>query len=394
MNWTEHLSSRAHNLKPSTIREILKLTQGAQVISFAGGLPAPTLFPIAEIDQAARSVLREQGAKALQYSTTEGYMPLREWIAERYPKVTAEQVQIISGSQQGLDLVAKVLLDPGDTVVVAAPTYMGAIRAFDAYEANYLTLGCDAEGVRLAALEQALKRGAKLIYLIPDFDNPTGVSMSAARREGLVALARQYQVPIFEDNPYGELRFEGEALPSLQSLAPELVIHAGTFSKIMAPGFRLAWLIAPTELLNVVMRAKQAGDLHTSTLTQMIAYEVAKDGFIDAQIPQLRSYYKAQRDVMLQALEQHFPSAVQWTRPKGGMFLWVTLPEGVNAIDILRQAVEEGVAFVPGEPFFATGGGENTLRLSYSVATHEQIRKGVARLGAVLKSRLEPTPVS
>lgn len=388
MTWSDHLAKRSSRMKPSTIREILKLTQRSEVISFAGGLPAPGLFPVEALKAATQKVLGEQGSAALQYSTTEGYAPLREWVAEAH-RTVPEAVQVVSGSQQGLDLVAKVLLDPGDKVVVTAPTYMGALRAFDAYEPHYLTVGVDEQGMLPDELEAALKEGPKLIYAIANFDNPTGITLSLERRHKLAELARAYDVPVYEDDPYGELRFTGEALPTLYSLAPERVIYGGTFSKIMVPGFRLGWLVAAPELLMVVARAKQAADLHTATFTQMVAHEVIKNGFMAGQIKRVRDYYRGQRDAMLKALSAHFPAEVSWTEPQGGMFLWVTLPGGHDATELLNEAVKRGVAYVPGGPFFAGGGGENTLRLSYSIATAEEIDKGMASLGSVLHEALQ-----
>ena len=387
MNWDAYFANRMNNVKPSTIREILKLTQGSDVISFAGGLPAPDLFPIDRLRAAADRVLAEQGRRALQYSTSRGDARLRGWIAERHG-TGADRIQIVSGSQQGLDLIAKTLLDPGDTVLVGEPTYMGALRAFDAYQVGYRTVPVDEDGLDVDQLEAALAERPKLLYVIPNFDNPTGARLSLARRERLVELCARYDVPIFEDDPYGELRFAGEALPSLLELAPERVIHASTFSKILAPGLRLAWLVLPSGLSDPVERIKQAADLHTSTLTQLITHEVVQGDFIDRQLERVRSYYRVQRDAMMAALESSFPAAAQWTRPDGGMFVWVTLPHEQNAADVLREAVARGVAFVPGGPFFANGGGDNTLRLSYSVASEAQIAGGMAQLGALLHERL------
>ncbi len=395
MNWSESFATRTRNMKPSAIREILKLTQRSTVISFAGGLPAPHLFPTERLRSAADAVLAERGAEALQYGTTEGYLPLRTWVAAQLGAggaegVTAQNVQIVSGSQQGLDLLGKLFLDPGDTVVVAAPTYMGALRAFDAYEPNYLSVPTDDEGMLPDALGAALKTRPKLLYVIPNFDNPTGVTMSLERRKLLLELAARYGVPILEDNPYGELRFEGDALPNLHALAPEGVVYCGTFSKIMVPGFRLAWVVASPEVLTLLTRAKQAADLHTATFTQMIAFDVTQDGFMDAQVDKVRAYYKSQRDLMLRALDKYMPEGVRWTRPAGGMFLWCTLPEGLNATEIAYEAVKEDVAYVPGETFHTDGSGLNTLRLSYSVATPEEIDTGIARLAEVFAGRLNP----
>ncbi len=380
-------------MKPSAIREILKLTQSSEVISFAGGLPAPHLFPVEQLRDAAETVLTQSGREALQYSTTEGYRPLREWVAARL-QASAEEVQIVSGSQQALDFIAKLFLNPGDTVVVGAPTYVGALRAFDAYEVEYISVPTDDEGMLPDALGAALETRPKLVYVIPNFDNPTGVTTSLERRQALVELARRYGVPILEDNPYGELRFEGAELPNLHTLAPDVVIYAGTFSKIMVPGFRLAWVLADPEVITLLSRAKQAADLHTATYTQMIAYEVAKDGFIDAQVLQVRDYYRGQRDLMLTALDAYMPREVRWTRPAGGMFLWVTLPEGINASEIAYDAVRQKVAYVPGESFFTDGSGLNTLRLSYSVASPQEIDEGVRQLGRVFAGRLENARVS
>ena len=400
MNWSTRFAHRTHNMKPSVIREILKLTSRSGVISFAGGLPAPNLFPVERLREAADMVLTQRGAEALQYGMTEGYGPLREWVAAQLnadgvktdgvqvdgvKDVIPEQVQIMSGSQQALDLLGKVFLEPKDTVVVAAPTYMGALRAFDAYEVSYLGVPTDSEGMLPDALEAALQTRPKLVYVIPNFDNPTGITMSLARRKLLVELAARYGVPVLEDNPYGELRFSGEALPSLYSLAPEGVVYCGTFSKIMVPGFRLAWVVADPEVITLLTRVKQAADLHTATYTQMMAYEVTKDGFMGAQVDRVRAYYKHQRDLMLRALETSMTADVQWTRPAGGMFLWCTLAEGVNATELAYEAVKQGVAYVPGETFFTDGTGLNTLRLSYSVATPAEIETGISRLGQVFE---------
>ena len=388
MNWSSLFARRTERIQPSAIREILKLTQGGEVISFAGGLPAPALFPIERIREASDRVLAQQGERALQYSTTEGYPPLRAWAAEQLPGTDAERVQIVSGSQQALDLVAKALLDPGDRVVLAAPTYMGALRAFDPYQPEYLTVASDDDGLLPDSLEAALKRAPKLVYVIPNFDNPRGITMSLERRRNLIESADRYGVLIFEDDPYGQLRFEGEPLPSLFELAPDRVVHSSTLSKTVAPGLRIAWLVAAPELLEQLTRIKQAADLHTSTLGQMVAHAVVEGDFLAEQLPRIRSYYHRQRDAMLAALDTHLPSSVHSTRPEGGMFLWLTLPVGSDGLELLQSAARRGVAYVPGAPFFADGSGLNTLRLSYSVASLELIERGVATLGAVLTESL------
>ncbi len=388
MDWSSLFARRTERIKPSAIREILKLTQGGEVISFAGGLPAPELFPIERIREASDRVLAQQGEHALQYSTTEGYSPLRAWAAEQLPGTDAERVQIVSGSQQALDLVAKALLDPGDRVVLAAPTYMGALRAFDPYQPEYLTVASDEDGLLPDSLEAALKRAPKLVYVIPNFDNPRGTTMSLERRNNLIESADRHGVLIFEDDPYGQLRFEGEPLPSLFELAADRVVYSSTLSKTVAPGLRIAWLVAVPELLEQLTQIKQAADLHTSTLGQMVAHAVVEGDFLAEQLPRIRSYYHRQRDAMLAALDTHLPSGVHSTRPKGSMFLWLTLPEGSDGLELLQSAARRGVAYVPGAPFFADGSGLNTLRLSYSVASLEQIERGVATLGAVLTESL------
>lgn len=382
MDFSNHFAKRTGRLKPSAIREILKLTQKSSVISFAGGLPAPSLFPLERIKEASIKVLND-GPQALQYSTTEGYLPFREWIAARH-HAKVENVLVTCGSQQGLDIIAKLFLNPGDKVAVAEPTYLGAVQIFDSYEAHYIGIPCDDDGMTLEGLETALRQNPKLVYAIPNFDNPRGTTMSLERRTKLVELAQKYNVPIYEDDPYGELRFESDAIPSLFELAPEVVIYGGTFSKMVVPGFRLGWIVAPTQVLQIAARAKQATDLHTSTFTQMIAHDIAQGDFMKEQIQKVRSYYRNQRDLMLGNIEKYFPEDIHFTRPKGGMFLWVTLPKEKNALPLLEEAVKRGVAYVPGEPFFANGGGKNTLRLSYSVATPEQVEKGIKSLGELL----------
>lgn len=320
-SWLAQLAARTQQIKPSAIREILALTQTGDVISFAGGLPAPNLFPVNEIEAASSRVLDTYGPAALQYSTTEGHRPLREWVAARFSNATADDVQIVSGSQQGLDLVAKCLLDPGDKVAIAAPTYPGAIRALEPYEVDFEEVTVDAEGMLPDALEAAFSRGAKLLYVIPNFDNPTGATLSLSRRHELIRLARKHDIAIVEDDPYGDLRFEGDELPRLYDLAPDQVIHIGTFSKILVPGFRVAWLLAAEEVMTPIRLAKQAVDLHTSTYVQMIAHEVAQSGYLGPHLVNAQDYYRKQRDSMLAAMQRHFPEELQWTTPTGGMFL-------------------------------------------------------------------------
>lgn len=394
-------------MEVSAIRELLKLTARPDIISFAGGLPAPDVFPVDAFQAACETVLSEVGPQALQYHATEGFLPLREMIARhtaRYHiKVGTDNILITSGSQQALDLLGKILINPGDRILVEEPTYLGALQAWNAYGVEYVTVPTDEDGMRTDHLEAALRTGPKFIYALPNFQNPTGVTMSLERRRQLVALANLYGVPIIEDDPYGQLRYTGEHLPSLvvldgQQHKPDNghytgnVIYLSTFSKTLAPGLRLAWVVAPQLVVQKLVLAKQGADLHTSTFNQMVAFEVAHENFLDEHVKLIRSVYGERREVMLSALKRHFPKEVTWTRPEGGLFLWIVMPEGMRGREILEQAVEEKVAFVPGEYFYPKGGGENTFRLNFSNATPEMIEEGISRLGRVLYRSLGQRP--
>ncbi len=400
--WDHRYAQRTQRMKGSAIRELLKLVEQPDIISFAGGLPAPDVFPIEEFKAACIRVLDTNGHQALQYGASEGYQPLREMIARHAARldfgVTADNILITSGSQQALDLLGKILINHGDRILVEAPTYLGALQAWNAYGAEYVPVESDQDGMRTDALEQALRTGPKFIYVLPNFQNPTGVTMSLERRLKLVELADRYGVPIIEDDPYGQLRFEGEHLPSVLMLDNKLrdqsgtytgnVIYLSTFSKILAPGLRLAWIIAPPEVIRKVVLAKQGADLHTATFNQVVAYEVGHGGFIDKHVQVINAVYRERRDAMLDSLSEHMPTGIQWTHPLGGLFLWITLPEQMRSTEIFREAVTERVAFVPGESFFPCGGGENTMRLNFSYCRPELINEGIARLGRVLRKRL------
>jgi 2-aminoadipate transaminase len=399
--WQARYAQRTHGVTSSVIRELLKLTERPDILSFAGGLPAPEVFPLAEVEDAAHRVLAEQGRIALQYGTTEGYLPLRELLVRhmgRYGiQVTTDNVLITSGSQQGLDLIGKLLLNPGDVVLSEAPTFLGAIQAFRAYQADFITVPIDDEGLRVDLLEERLRAGPKFLYVLPNFQNPGGVTLSLERRWTLVELASRYGVPIVEDDPYGQLRYEGHHLPSLVKVDAEAhgcahgerafrggVLYLGTLSKTLAPGLRLGWVVAPVEVIGKLVQLKQGTDLHTSTFVQMLAYEVARSGFLDRHVRVIRKVYGDRREAMLRALEAYFPPGVRWTRPRGGLFLWVTLPPGLDASELLTEALEAKVAFVPGAAFFPEGGGANTLRLNFSYCAPARIDEGMRRLGAVL----------
>ncbi|MEO8285229.1 MAG: PLP-dependent aminotransferase family protein [Chloroflexota bacterium] len=405
--WEERYAQRTQRMSASVIRELLKLTEQGDVISFAGGLPAPEMFPVERVAEATERVLGENGRQALQYSTTEGYQPLREMLARHTARyslhITPDNVLITSGSQQALDLLGKIFINPGDRVLTESPTYMGALQAWNAYGAEYVTVRTDEHGMVTDELEAALRTGPKFIYVLPNFQNPGGTTMSLERRKRLVALADRYGVPIIEDDPYGQLRFEGEHLPPVavlderslhkgQSSYSGNVIYLSTFSKILAPGLRLGWVVAPPQVIAKLAQAKQGADLHTSTFTQMVAYEVAGGGFLDAHVRRLREVYQQRRDIMLEAMQEHFPAGVHWTRPKGGLFLWVTLPEWIDAAQLLKMALEYKVAFVPGASFHPRGDGNNTFRLNFSNATPAKIREGIARLGAVMATYINSLP--
>jgi len=387
----------------SVIRELLKLTQQPDIISFAGGLPAPEVFPTKKIQEACNTVLSEQGGVALQYSPTEGYLPLREMIARHNARFSVEispdNILITSGSQQALDFIGRLFINRGDYIVVESPTYLGALQAWNAYGAQYVAVPSDEDGMIVDELEKALRVGPKFIYILPNFQNPSGSTLSLDRRKKLVELADKYGVPIIEDDPYGQLRYEGEHLPSVVQLDSQIrgpnggtysgnVIYMSTFSKLLAPGLRLAWVIAPPEVIRKLVMTKQGADLHTATFNQLVAYEVGKGGYIDEHVKTIRSVYKERRDVMLETMAETFPSEARWTHPKGGMFLWGILPEGMDAANVLEVAVEKKVAFVPGFAFHATGGGENTMRLNFSFSKPDVIREGITRLGLTLKEML------
>ena len=407
--WTERYASRTSGMQSSAIREILKITQKPKVISFAGGLPAPEIFPTERILEATERVIKLQGRQALQYGLTEGFPPLRELTIRHMSRYgihcNLENVLITSGSQQALDLIGKILVDPGDKIVVEEPSYLGALQAWNAYQAEYLTVETDEDGMRIDSLENVLKTGeAKFIYALPNFQNPTGRTLPLDRRIALVELSGKYGVPIIEDDPYGQLRFEGENLPTLVALdaqkQPENadncfvcgnVIYLSTFSKTLCPGFRVAWMVAPEAVIARLVQAKQGTDLHTSTFAQMVAYETARGGFLDQHVREIRRVYRERRDLMLSLFDELMPPGVTWTRPAGGLFLWITLPESLNAADLLPKAIEQSVAFVPGSPFYAHGGGENTMRINFSNAQPEQIQLGVERLARVIRQELSVT---
>ncbi len=391
--WTQ--AKRAEKMNPSVIREILKVTDKPGIISFAGGLPSPQTFPIPEFAAACAKVLAEDGKSALQYAASEGFGPLREQVAASLPwKVDPNQVLITTGSQQGLDLLAKILIDENCPIVVETPTYLGALQAFTPMEPKVVSVKSDDQGIDIADLK-AKGKGARFLYVLPNFQNPTGRTMTEERRAALSAACMEIGLPIVEDNPYGELWFDQAPPLPLTARNPEGCVYLGSFSKVLAPGLRLGFMVLPKALYPKILQAKQAADLHTPSFNQRVASEVLKGNFLDRHVPMIRKLYKSQRDAMLTALAREMPvtpgkaeASVTWNTPDGGMFLWVRLPAGLNAVELLPKAVDKNVAFVPGSPFYADQADSRTLRLSFVTASVDQINIGMKALGEAIKEAL------
>lgn len=402
MNWDAVFAARTQHMKRSTVREILKLTARPEVISFAGGLPAPELFPVERIQQATDTVLAERGQEVLQYSTTEGMPELRDLIAKRLSRgkyqLHRDNILITNGSQQAVDMLARVLLDEGDRVIVENPTYVGTLTSWRPFSLRFDAVPTDNDGMIVDELPPLLAEKAKLMYAIPTFQNPQGTTLTRERRAQLAKILVDYELPFVEDDPYGELRYSGEPVPPVLHFEADYrgtttldgnVIYCGTFSKILTPGLRIGWVVASFPVIDKLVQVKQATDLHTSTFNQFVSYEVARDeAFLDAHITMLRDVYRQRRDLMLQTMDEHFPSEVTWTRPEGGLFLMVTMPQHLNAHEVLKLALAHDVAFVPCDDFFIGDGGRNMFRLNFSNARPERIVEGIKRLGGVLKTAL------
>ncbi len=405
--WSERYARRLKWMTTSAIRDIFKYIQAKDIISLAGGWPEADLFPVDQIDEITHHVLKEMPHQSLQYGMTDGFTPLREaiadWMTELGVPAKVENIAITSGSQQALDLMGRIFLDEGDTVLVESPTFLGATQAFNAYGARYVTVPVTEAGTDPDALEQVLQEHKpKFMYLIPTFQNPTGVTMSLESRRRVVEIAAHYGVPILEDDPYSMLRFAGEPVPSLISLDSQRhpenaatgsyahgnVVYLSSFSKTMAPGLRVAWAVCPPEIGEQFVMAKQGSDLQTNALAQTIAYEFMRRGLLPDQIRRIRDTYLVRRNAMCDAIAEYFPPEVSCTRPDGGLFLWVTLPEEIDTVELLKEAIGYKVAFVPGAPFYVDGGGKNTLRLSYATVPPDTIREGIRRLGSLIQARL------
>jgi 2-aminoadipate transaminase len=391
VDWERLFEGTEHRLRSSAIRDLLAVTAQPDVISFAGGLPAPELFPVAAVRESFDRVLRDQGAGALQYGPTEGHMPLREYLAAqlnaRGIAATADQVLITTGSQQALHLVGEVLLGHGSSAMIEAPSYVGALQAFTLREPRYVPIAMDDEGMVAEQAGEWLARAARMpafIYTVATFQNPSGVTMSLPRRASLLEIANRHGVPIVEDNPYGELRFEGDTVPSFRALpGGGDAVYLGTFSKVLTPGLRVGYAVAPRPLLARMILAKQAADLHTDSLSQRAVLDFCQHNDLAAHVETLRETYRERRQAMMAAMEKHFPGACRWTRPAGGLFTWVTLPDHLDATTLLREAVARKVVYVPGAAFFTDGSGANTLRLNFSHPNPDKIEEGIRRLGAL-----------
>ncbi|NIP44680.1 MAG: PLP-dependent aminotransferase family protein [candidate division Zixibacteria bacterium] len=390
-NWP--FSDRASAIKANAIREILKISSRPGIINFAGGLPAAELFPETHLKAASEVVFRKHGPKALQYSLTQGIYELREILAERSStsemKFNSDTIQITTGSQQALDLIGRAFLNPGDYVLTEAPTYLGALSAFNFYQARYCTVPMDEHGMIVEMAEEKIKEcKPKLIYVVPNFQNPSGITMSAKRREALVEIAARYQIPIIDDNPYGELRYSGDSAPSLKSLGGNAVVSLGTFSKIISPGIRVGWVAACREVTAMLEKVKQSTDLHSTTFCQYLVYEYIMAGHLDSHIELIKEAYSKRRDVMINTMANEFPQEVKFTRPEGGLFLWITLPEGISATEVFDKAVDAGVACVPGLPFYPHGDNDQSFRVNFCHASEDNIVEGIRRLASVLHKEL------
>jgi len=395
-DWDRALARRATWMKSSIIRELLKFTMQPDMISFAGGLPAPDAFPVRDFHDACCWVLAHQAEQALQYGTTEGYPPLKDYLIESMAKYNLPAVQgnilFTNGSQQALDLIGRVFIDEGDKIIVGLPTYLGAIQAWNVYGPEYVTVHEDDSGMCMDDLEKVLKAnpGVKFIYVLPNFHNPAGTTLPLERRQRLVELAAQHGAFIIEDDPYGELRYEGEDITPIFTLHKENTLYLSTFSKTLAPGLRLGWIVAPERVIAKLIQAKQGADLNTSTLVQLLTHDICQRGLIRTHVRKIRTLYGERRNAMLKSMEEHFPTGVSWTRPQGGLFVWARMPESIDSEELLKVAVEEKVAFVPGRAFYPDGeGGRSCMRLNFSYCAPAMIEEGIKRLGRAMKRQME-----
>jgi 2-aminoadipate transaminase len=391
-------ADRTRFIKVSEIRELLKLTENPEIISFGGGMPSPKAFPINFIQKSVRKILKDKGPQALQYGPTEGITPLRQAIIDRMArkrsiKCNLNQIMVTTGSQQALDLSSKLLINPGDYIIVECPTYTGALTAFNVYQDKYIPVHMDEDGMKTQELEDTLKankdKNIKFIYTIPAFQNPSGVTMSNERRKHLLEISQKYDIPILEDEAYSELVYEGDVPLPIKSMDKnDSVIYTHTFSKFLSPGFRLGWVVGSEEFIGKMAIEKQGADLCTNMLVQFIAEDYLKSDLIEKQIAKTRKMYRKKRDIMIDALEEHFPSGSEWSCPKGGMFIWVALPNGIDTKEMFKDALKEKVAYVYGSAFCVDNCGNNCMRLNFSNADDDRIEEGIKRLSKVIRGRL------
>lgn len=387
------IAPHIQNLEASIIREILKISNAPGIINFAGGLPAPELFPEKQLMECMQRVISRNAGAAFQYGISQGVVELRKLLARRATlrgiQTEPENLIITSGAQQAIELITRAFIDPGDYILTENPTYLGALQVFNYYQARYATVEMDDDGMIIDQVEEKISKfKPKLIYTVSNFQNPTGITMSEERRIKLVELATRYNIPIIDDNPYGDIRFEGERLGTLKSFGGDQVIALRTFSKIVAPGFRLGWINGPKKIVHYFEKVKQCADLHSNSFGQYLMYEFISAGYLEPHIKLICEDYKVKRDIMLEAMQENFPAGVRWTRPQGGLFIWVELPKHISAKELFPKAIEKMVAYVYGQPFYPHGEGENTMRLNFCNATHENIREGIKRLGELFKENM------
>jgi len=399
-NYESLISKSCKNIPSSFIREILAVCEQPDIISFAGGLPNPSYFPVKQMKEAFMEIMNTEGCSTLQYAGSQGYYPLRQWICNRYNalynlNITPENILITNGSQQALDMTGKLFLNSGDPLMMEKPTYLGAIQAFSAYRPKFHQIRLTDEGIDLNELEDvAMKTGSRFLYGIPNFQNPSGISYSAETRENLAILLDWHGIMFVEDDPYHEIRFEGEFLPPVYALNPEKSIWCGSFSKMVSPGIRAGWICAPKALIPHLLRIKQASDLHTNNIVQRIICHFLNNNDPEEHLRNIRSAYKVQKDCMIESIKRHFPEEISYTNPEGGMFIWATLPELVNSEKLIKIAIENKVVFVPGKSFYTSHEGYRNIRLNYSNSSEERIEEGIRRLGNVIKKQMADTPVS
>lgn len=397
VDYDQLISKNCKNIPRSFVREILEVAEGDEMISLAGGLPNPAFFPVQQMKEAFHKLMDADGKHTLQYAGSQGYLPLRQWICDRYNakygmSITPENILITNGSQQALDLLGKMFINPGDPLILEKPSYLGAIQAFSAYLPQFHQVNLADDGIDLNELERViLETGAQVLYGIPNFQNPSGISYSEEKRAGLAELMNWYGLMFIEDDPYNEVRFEGEFLPPVYTHCPEQTIWCGSFSKMISPGIRAGWICAPTQLMPYLLRAKQASDLHTNNIVQRIVYRFLHDNDLEAHLSCIRQAYKKQKDCMVRAIQTYFPEEVVCTNPEGGMFLWATLPDFLNADELVNEAIRQKVVFVPGRSFFTAEDGSRNMRLNFSNASEEMIEEGIKRIGMVLKTAMART---